>query len=173
MDADKFLELLLYCVPAAIVAALAHFQFKQYFGGEQRRRQFELARENQKHALPLRLQAYERLALLLERIDPVKALLRISPISEDKNDYAEFVIAQIDQEFEHNLTQQIYVTDDCWGVILTTKNATIQMLRKAASEPNIANADQLRESVIKAVFEQGSPSVTALAFVKREVKDFL
>ena len=74
---------------------------------EENRRYFQLKKENQKDALPLRLQAYERMTLFLERIEPSKVLTRIAPSNSDKVDYANFVIAQIDQEFEHNLTQQI------------------------------------------------------------------
>ena len=55
------------------------------------------------------LQAYERLTLLMERINPSQMMVRISPLSDDKTDYQNLVIAQIDQEFEHNLSQQIYV----------------------------------------------------------------
>jgi hypothetical protein len=121
----------------------------------------------------LRLQAYERMTLYMERIDPAKMLLRITPISGDKTDYANFVVAQIEQEFEHNMTQQIYMSDDCWGVITTAKNATIQLLRKTAMNPEIADADKLREFVLRDLFENPAPSLTALAFIKNEVKDFI
>ena len=55
-------------------------------------RRFMLRRENQKQALPIKLQAYERLALLLERISPTKIAIRIAPLSEDKMDYQNLLI---------------------------------------------------------------------------------
>lgn len=173
MNTDKIIELLFFCIPALITGAVAFYFFQMHTKNEEKRRHFALARRNQKHALPLRLQAYERMTLYMERIDPAKMLIRITPISEDKTDYANFVVAQIEQEYEHNLTQQIYMTDDCWGVITTAKNATIQLLRKTALNPEVSDANKLREAILKDLFENPAPSITALAFIKNEVKDFL
>lgn len=173
MDTDKILELLFYCIPAAITGGIAYYFFQMHIQNEEKRRRFLLAKENQKEALPLRLQAYERMALFMERIDPAKLLIRITPISEDKKDYANFVIAQIEQEFEHNLTQQIYMTDGCWNIITTAKNATIQMLLKTANEDSVTDANHLRETVLAGMFDKATPSSAALAYIKNEVKDFL
>lgn len=163
----------MYCLPAAITGAVAYTAFQQHIKSDESKRRFELMRQNQKAALPLRLQAYERMALFMERIDPAKLLIRITPISEDKTDYANFVAAQIEQEFEHNLTQQIYLSDECWGVLVSAKNATIQTIRKAALEPSVTDADSLRQHVLKELFDNTSPSFAALAFIKKEVKEFL
>lgn len=173
MNTDKLLELLFYTLPALITGGVAYYFFQMYTQNEIKRQQFLLARKNQKNALPLRLQAYERMVLFMERIDPAKMLIRVTPISEDKADYANYVVAQIEQEFEHNLTQQIYMSDDCWGVITTAKNATIQMLRKTALNPDIADAGKFREFVLKDLFENPAPSITALTYIKNEVKDFI
>lgn len=173
MDTDKLLELLFYCLPALITGGVAYSFFKSYIENEGKRRRYVLARENQKHALPLRLQAYERLTLFLERIDPVKLLIRITPISENKNDYENYVIAQIEQEFEHNLSQQIYMSEECWTIITTAKNATIQMIRKATMSDKVDSADKLRESVLNDMFDKPSPSSAALAYLRNEVKEFL
>ena len=172
MNTDKILELLFYCIPAAITGAVAYYFFQMHIMNEEKRRRFALARENQKDALPLRLQAYERMALFMERVDPAKLLIRIQPISDDKNDYTNFVIAQIEQEYEHNLTQQIYMTDDCWQIITTAKNATIQMLRKTANDDTIKDANQLRETILSGMFDKATPSSAALAYIKNEVKNF-
>ena len=80
---------------------------------------------------PLRLQAYERLTLFLERITLSKLLIRVHPISDKSNDYETLLVATIEQEFEHNLAQQIYVSDDCWKVLVSCKNNTIQSIRKS------------------------------------------
>ena len=128
-----------------------------------------LNKEAQKEALPIRLQAFERMTLFLERINLAKLLVRITPISEDKNDYENYVIAQIEQEFEHNLTQQIYMSDECWTIIVTAKNATIQMIRKANLSDRVDNANKLREVILSDLMEKQSPSNTALAYIKNEV----
>ncbi len=173
MDTDKILELLFYTLPALITGAVAYSFFQNFVKNEENRRKFLIARENQKTALPLRLQAYERMTLYMERIEPSKLLTRITPISEDKNDYVNYVVAQIEQEYEHNLTQQIYMSDDCWTIISTAKNATIQMLRKAAMNNEIINADALRQNVLNDLFDKASPGSAALAYIRNEVKDYI
>jgi hypothetical protein len=96
-------------------------------------------------------------------------LIRIAPISNDKNDYENLIIAQIEQEFEHNLTQQIYMSDECWTIIVTAKNSTIQMIRKANMSDRVDNADTLREVLLSDLMEKQSPSNAALAYIKNEV----
>jgi hypothetical protein len=95
--------------------------------------------------------------------------VRIRPISDDKNEYAIYVIAQVEQEFEHNLAQQIYISDECWSIITTAKNATIQMIRLASKSEKVADANQLREMILNDLLGKTAPSSAALAFMKNEV----
>lgn len=173
MDTTKIIELLFYTLPALITGGVAYYFFQMHTKNEEGRRRFLLQKELQKNALPLRLQAYERMVLFLERINPTKLLIRITPISENKNDYENYVIAQIEQEFEHNLTQQIYMSDECWTIIMTAKNATIQMIRKAAMSERVDSADKLREVILSDLMEKSTPSSAALSYMKNELKEFL
>ena len=170
MEATKLIELLSYTLPAVITGVVAYYFFDLHTKNEEGRRRYLLNKEAQKDALPIRLQAFERMTLFLERINLAKLLIRITPISEDKNDYENYVIAQIEQEFEHNLTQQIYMSDECWTIIVTAKNATIQMIRKANLSDRVDNANKLREVILTDLMEKQSPSNTALAYIKNEVQ---
>ena len=169
MDSDKMIELLFSIFPALIVGAIAFYFFKQHTENEERRRRFLLQKDMQKEAFPLRLQAYERIALFLERISPPKLLTRVHPTSSNKEDYENLLIATIEQEFEHNLSQQIYVTDECWNVLLSAKNATIQLVRKANMQEKTDTANKLREVVLTDLIDKQAPSNTALSYVKKEV----
>ncbi|MEN9323948.1 MAG: hypothetical protein RL699_1728 [Bacteroidota bacterium] len=173
MDSAKLFEILAYTLPALITGGVAYYLFTAYFNDQQNTRRWLLQKENQKASLPLRLQAYERMALFLERINPSNLLVRVTPHSADKNQYENYVIAQIEQEFEHNLTQQIYLSDDCWTVITTAKNATIQLIRKASMSEKVENADKLREVILSELFDKTSPSSAALGYLKSEIKQFL
>jgi len=132
-----------------------------------------ILKENQKQSLPIRLQAYERMALFLERINPSKLVLRITSINNDKNAYAQSLINTIEQEFEHNLAQQIYISDECWSVIIAAKNTTIYIIKKSAEEKNITNAQELKEAIIKRILSDTSPSPAALVYIKDEVRNFI
>jgi hypothetical protein len=170
MDLD-ILGLLLYCIPALVTGAIAFLFFKEHIENENNRREFIIKKDLQKDSLPMRLQAYERLSLYLERIKPSKLLLRVTPTSSNKEDYESLLIANIEQEFDHNLAQQIYVTDQCWNIASTAKNATIQMIRKATLSDKVDNADKLREVILTDMMDRRSPSDAALSFIKEEVSD--
>ena len=169
MDSTKIIEIIAYTLPSLITGGVAYFLFNSYFKDQQNTRRWLLQKENQPAILPLRLQAYERLTLLMERINPSQMMVRISPLSDDKTDYQNLVIAQIDQEFEHNLSQQIYVSEECWSVILTAKNATIQMIRLATQNEKVTDADSLRAFIVSDFLEKPTPSSAALSFIKNEV----
>ncbi len=169
MELESFLQIIFSVLPAIIVGLIAYSFFKMHTDNEEGRRRYIIHKEAQRTALPLRLQAYERLALFLERIDPAKLLIRITPQSSSKHDYEDYVIAQVEQEYEHNLTQQIYVSAECWNIITTAKNATIQTIRKTNMSERVDSANKLREMMLTDLFDKQSPSSIALAHLKSEV----
>lgn len=171
MDLDKIVDLFLSLLPALIVGAIAYYFFKQHIQNEEGRRRFLLQKDMQKEAFPLRLQAYERMALFLERIAPSKLLTRVHPTSSNKKDYENLLIATIQQEFEHNLSQQIYVSDECWNIILAAKNATIQLIRKSNMLEKTDTANKLQEVILTELMDKQPPSGAALAFIKEEVSE--
>lgn len=173
MITDKIIELGFYTLPALITGGVAYYLFDSYFKDQQNTRRWLVQKENQKQALPLKLQAYERLALFLERINPTKILIRVAPFSDSKADYQNLLIQHIEQEYEHNLTQQIYVSDECWSMIVTAKNTIIQNIRKTVLNPEITSSDKLRESILTNMFDSESVSSIALGYLKNEVKDIL
>ena len=170
METTKLIELISYTLPAIITGVVAYYFFNLHTKNEEGRRRYLLNKDTQKDALPLRLQAFERMTLFLERINPGKLLIRLSPNSEDKNDYENLLISSIEQEFEHNLTQQIYMSDECWTVIVTAKNATIQMIRRTNMSDRVDTANKLREVIMNDLMDKQSPSAVALSYIKNEVK---
>lgn len=170
---SKFLEILAYTLPSIIAGAVAYYLFAAHFTDQQNNRKWLLQKENQKNALPLRLQAYERMVLFLERISFTKLLIRVSPLTQNKSDYENLLINSIEQEFEHNLTQQIYMSDQCWTIIVTAKNSTIQMIRKVNMSEKVTSADKLRETILYELLEKQSPSNAAIEFIKKEISSFL
>ena len=171
MNTDKFIEMFLYMIPAVITGGIAYYFFKQHIENEYSRRRYLLQKEMQKEAFPLRLQAYERMALFLERISPSKLLVRIHPTSSNKEDYENLLQATIEQEYEQNLSQQIYVSDQCWSIITASKNATIQLIRKAAMSEKTNSANKLREVILTDLMDKQPPSNAGLAFIKKEVAE--
>jgi len=169
----EFYSLIMYCIPALITGAIAYLFFREYTNNETKRRHYILHKSLQKEVLPVKLQAYERLALVLERMAPNNLLIRIQPISQRKEDYEQLLIQNIEQEFEHNLAQQIYLSDECWNIIVTAKNTTIQLIRTCDSSNSTTTADKFRELILTKSLDSPSASSTALAYLKNEVHNLL
>jgi len=171
MDTERIIDLFLYTIPALVTGLIAYYFFKEHTKNEDGRRRFLLKKDMQVNSLPIRLQAYERLTLFLERMTPSKILIRISPKSSNKESYESLLILTIEQEFEHNLSQQIYVSDRCWSITIAAKNATIQLIRKASLLEKTDTADKLREVILTEMMERRPPSDAALSFIRAEVSD--
>jgi len=168
MTGDQIFQLFAFALPSIVTGLIAFYFFRMHTNNEEGRRRFLLHKDSQQNTLPIRLQAYERMALFLERIAIPSLVVRVAPKSTNKQDYENLLIKNIENEYDHNLSQQIYLSDECWNIIKAAKNATIQAIRSAGmSETD--NADKLREDILNDTMEKSSPSATALAFVKKEI----
>lgn len=168
---DKILEGLSYALPAIITGAVAYFMFSGFIKQGNQEKKLELLAQKKKEGLPIRLQAYERMLLFVERINPTKLLIRVKPIGNSSQDYFQLLIKNIEQEFEHNLVQQLYVSNESWNVIIATKSAIINHLKQVSEQTE--TADQLREQILISYTQKESPSDTAIAFLKKDVKSML
>lgn len=160
-------------LPALVVGGVAIYFFKMYFKNENTRRNVTLIRDGKKQTLPIRLQAFERIVLFLERINPSNLLVRVKPVGDDKLAYTSLLIGTIEQEYEHNLSQQIYISEESWNIVTSSKNATIQIIKEVAADASIANAQMLREGVLKKIIQTTSPSSVAISVLKKEAIQLL
>lgn len=170
-EATQIINYVAYLLPAIVVGLVAYYFFKGHTANEEGRRRYLIQKEAQNKVLPMRLQSYERITLFLERIDPNKILIRVKPFSDEVSKYEELLIRNIEQEFEHNLTQQIYVSQECWNLVNAAKNATIHIIRQGAMHEKDGTADKMREWLLRNFMEDITPSQKALTFVRKEVSE--
>ena len=168
---DRLIESIAYIIPAAVTGLVSYFMFNKLIRQQNPKNKLDLLAQKRKDSLPIKLQAYERMLLFCERINPVKMLVRIKPLSEDTQDYLQLLIANVEQEFEHNLVQQIYISNDTWIAIVATKNTIINKLRQVAETAKTPN--ELRENIIIDYSKTLPPTDTAIGFIKNEVKKLL
>lgn len=168
---DIFLNGLAYTLPALVTGGVAYYIFAAFLNQNSNEKKLELLAQKKKESLHIKLQAYERMLLFCERINPVKLLVRVKPINSNKEDYLQLLIANIEQEFEHNLVQQLYLSNQCWSVIIAAKRAVLTQLKTI--EQTSENSANFRENVLSSYTEKEPPTATAVAFLKEEVKKMI
>ena len=170
---SQIIEGLKYALPAAVTGFATYLFLKRFFVHEEKKQILLAKKDLKQYSLPLRLQAYERLAILLERISPARLVNNVLPNSTDKKEYMLQLVYQIESEFEHNLSQQIYVSNKCWEIITTSKNATIFFIRNIAEDEALKNANDLQQTILSKTIENGAPTDVALEFIRNEVSEIL
>ena len=173
MDSTAYVfELLKIILPALIVAGAIYLLFKQYLEKDQQRRLIELRLDSSKATLPLRLQAYERVVLLLERISPNNILVRLSSAGQTAPDYHRLLQQEIRAEYEHNISQQLYLSADTWALVREAKENVLTMVNRAfhgLPNPAQCRGTELAKRILEGLMtDAAEPTAQALAAVKRE-----
>lgn len=78
----------------------------------------------------LQLQAYERLTILSERISLKSLMTRIAPVQMDAVTYHGLLVESIKQEYEYNVSQQLYVSAEAWQAVTNMKEQNIFILHQ-------------------------------------------
>jgi hypothetical protein len=170
---NEILEILKYTVPSLIVFLTAFVIIRNHYKNDERIRRKEIAMANQKTILPIRLQAYERLALLLERISPESIIMRQNLSNMTAKQLQSELLSTIRAEFDHNLSQQVYISTEAWERIKNTRSNIISLINTAAQqiEPN-ASAYSLSQKILDMVMEHRSSLTSpALDMIKKEIQE--
>ncbi|MCQ2607118.1 MAG: hypothetical protein MJ197_00315 [Bacteroidales bacterium] len=141
---------------------------------EQKRNTIQKA-ETQKISLPLRIQAYERLVLLLERISPESLLLRVQTPQMTAAQLHQELLITVRAEFEHNLSQQIYVSQQAWVAVKLAKDSLVKTINESAGKiAAVAPATALSEEIIKEFMaQQVNPIAVALGVLKQDAENYM
>lgn len=166
------LEILKYTLPGLVVLITAAVMMRFYHRSITAVLHREVYIQDRKITIPLRLQAYERLSLFLERITVDSLVVREQSSEFSCKDFHQHLLAVVRQEFEHNLSQQIYVSGDAWTVIRNAKEGTIKMINTAAYSVNPDGpALLLSKKIIEIQMEsEASPPQIALEFLRKEAR---
>jgi hypothetical protein len=170
------LEILKYVVPSLIVLIATNMVVRRFLDTQFRQKQLTMLSQTQDVTIRLRLQAYERLALFVERIHPRQLIPRLYQQGMTVADLQQTIIYNINTEFEHNLAQQIYVTRQVWETIRRTKEQEIAMVSQVAKnlDPN-APARDLHTKIVDYVLTTAGelPTEIALNLINEEAKRIL
>jgi hypothetical protein len=141
-------------------------------GGYQPGQEAGVIQEDRKTLLPLRLQACERLVLFLERIHPQAMLVRLVQPGMSAQQLQVLLVSTIREEFEYNLSQQIYISPTTWDLIRSAREETARLVnRAAAAVPGEEPANTLASAILEmGLSAENDPVAKALDAVKKEVR---
>jgi len=165
-------ELLKYILPALLVFLTTWLLISHYARVNRQKDQHEARMRNLPKTLPLRLQAYERLTLFLERITVDSLVVREQDGNMSTRDFHQHLLAVIRAEYEHNLAQQIYISKEAWNVVRNAREGVTKMINAAAMQVNPDGpALELSKKIIDLQMESEiSPTTAALDFIRHEAQ---
>lgn len=169
------IEILKYCIPALCVLLATWLVMRQFYKAEADKRLWELKRLSQKEISPLRLRAYERLTLLLERTTPEHMLVELNLTEMTVLQVQQHLIRTIRLEYEHNLSQQVYVSAEVWAMIQNSKEQTVAFVNSIVQQlPPDSTALDYAKVMITAYSSNGdTPNELALLALKKEAQTLL
>jgi len=168
---ETFLEILKYTIPGMVVFATAYYLLKLYLDDRLRYEMTKQRGESLKITLPLRLQAYERLTLLCDRVSVPNTLLRIRMPGMTVGDLRGGLMLAISQEFDHNTSQQLYVSETLWQIISFAKNDTLNYVVQTASDLDPkADSSELVNALLSGIDEQKESTVLQKALIAIRVE---
>jgi hypothetical protein len=164
------MEFLVYLAPSLLVFGTAYFLVKKFLDTDQKMKYAELKRAMHKEILPLRLQAYERIVLYLERISPNNMLIRVYQPGMNVSDFHRELLGSIRSEYEHNLTQQVYVTNQSWDVVRGCRDDLVKIINTsfAACKPTDPGAELSKKVFETLMSREEHPVHKAIDHIKNE-----
>ena len=176
------LEILKYILPAGVVLLTSWLLLKSFLNTQEEIQKRELKikidelnlklkQEDKKYVTPIRLQAFERVVLFLERISPQSMIFRIQKPEQKVFQLQNMLLKTIRDEYEHNLSQQLYISKESWAMVKTAKEETIKIINTAAAE---VKPDEMGIELSKRIFESSIgieklPTDRAIDMLKKEI----
>jgi len=176
MDLYPFLlDILKYSIAGVGVVWVAFYLLKPYLDKQDQLQTLEFKKSISNQTLPLRLQAYERIVLFIERINPANMLIRLKAGDYTAAELHALVVNEIRNEYQHNITQQIYVSLRAWGVVKQLKNDTLSILSNAAKAlPENASGMELGKIILAHLSQlENDPYDVAIGLVRKDLDNIL
>ena len=165
-------EILMCTLPALFVFLATYLVMSKMIKSEQLRLKAENVLNNQKYITPIRLQAYERMVLLLERISPQSLIMRTQRPNITNQELQSALLKTIRTEFEHNMAHQLYISDKAWEMVRMAKEDCIKFINQTAlqTKPD-DNSLQLCKLVLEKLLDRDlDPTTKAINYLKEEIR---
>ncbi len=168
---ENVYDILKITIPALIVFFTAWILIRNMIKNSEDKRRYELMLHNSRTITPIKLQAYERIVLFLERISLESLIVRVSTSDMSASQLHSALLTTIRSEFEHNLSQQIYMSQQAWEVVRNARSNMIKLINSEFEKlPANSNAMSLSKQLLEKIMElEQEPTRAAIDYVKAEV----
>ena len=168
---EALADILKISIPALIVLCTAWIILRNMIKNDQDKRRQELVLQNSRTITPIKLQAYERIILFLERISLESLLIRVSTPEMSADQLHSAMLNAIRSEFEHNLSQQIYMSQQAWEVVRNARSNMIKIINSEAEKiPQESSGMTLSKKLLEKIMEmEQEPTRAAIDYVKAEI----
>ncbi|MDX5468577.1 MAG: hypothetical protein LPK45_01960 [Bacteroidota bacterium] len=173
MDVLSFvLEVLKMTLPSLAVFLVTYFVLKQYLENDYQKKLLENRKENAGQLMPVKMQAYERMILYMERINPSSLLVRLTTAGMTATELKTVLTHTINEEFNHNVAQQLYVSPQAWKIIRVVKEQLLQIINECyhGLDPDAKGVDLSRAILDFMIRHEEVPTDKAIDFLKKEFK---
>ncbi len=158
-------------IPAGLVLYAMYLIVKSFINAELDKKRLEVRSKSIETVLPNRLHAYERVCLFLERISPNQLIVRLNNGDYTSREFQQILLNELREEYNHNVSQQLYMSEESWELVKSAKEDLIVMINEAMSG---LPADSTGVDLSKAIFEksmqkESDPIQHALLTVKKEI----
>jgi len=164
-------ELLKIFLPALLVMLTAWMVIRNMLGNDQERRRQDLLLQTVNAVTPVKLQAYERVVLFLERISPESLIMRTTRHDMTAQQLHSALVSSVRSEYEHNLSQQIYISNEAWEMVKNARGTVVRLINSVATQlPPVATSEELSRLLLEEVMDMDSePCQAAISYIKSEL----
>lgn len=172
MNLAYLLDILKYTIAGIGVVYIAFYLFKPYLDRAESLQMLDYKKNISTQTLPLKLQAYERIVLFIERINPANMLIRLNGPDYSAAELHSLVVAEIRNEFQHNISQQIYVSHTAWDVVKRLKDDTLSITNNAVKAlPENATGLELSKTILAHLSQlNDNPYDMGTALIKKDLE---
>lgn len=165
-------DLLKIVLPAGLVIYGMYLTIMSFMKKEREKMIMDLKTQNTQTVLPIRLQAGERLCLLLERITPNNLIRRVNNPEYSARELYSQLLLEVREEFNHNLSQQVYFSDETWEGVRRAMESVVTIVNTAMQDMNEnARGLDLAKRIFQITLEQKNDAIQmALKEVKSEIR---
>lgn len=159
-------------IPAAVVLYAMYLVVKSFLEKELQKQHLEIRGKSIETVLPNRLHAYERICLFLERINPNNLIVRLNQGEYTANEFKHILVHEVREEYNHNVSQQLYMSEESWTLVVHAKEDLINTINKAAEslDEKATSVDLAKLVFEKTMQKEKDPVQEALRFVKSEIR---